>query len=86
MDSKKNFDIARAIVVNYANAHAVEGGRVIDMDQVEYLRAVRKDNTLMILLRVEESDNAFYKVVFTDKERNAHLSVYKCVENTEIIM
>ena len=84
MDSKKNFDLAKAIVVNYVNAKG--GVEIIDMDQVEYLRAVRKDNTLMILLRVEESDNAFYKVVFTDKERNAHLSVYKCVENTEIIM
>ena len=84
MDSKKNFDLAKAIVVNYVNAKG--DAEIIDMGQVEYLRAVRKDNTLMILLRVKESDNAFYKVVFTDKERNAHLSVYKCVENIEIIM
>ena len=86
MDSKKNFDLARAIVVNYVNVHVVKGGKIIDMDQVEYLRAVRKDNMLMILLRVKESDNAFYKVVFTDKERNAYLSVYKCVENIKVIM
>ena len=84
MDSKKNFDLARVIVVNYANAHAVEGGKVIDMDQVEYLRAVRKDNTLMILLRAETADDAYYKVLFTDGEKGAHLSVFKCVENAEI--
>ena len=82
MDSKKNFDLAKAIVVNYVNAKGdVE---IIDMDQVEYLRAVRKDNTLMILLRAETTDDEYYKVIFVDGEREAHLIPYKKLDSVSI--
>lgn len=82
MDSKKNFDLAKAIVVNHVNAKGdVE---IIDMDQVEYVWASRKEDELKILLRTTVQDDAYYQVRFVDGVGEAYLTAYKALDSKTI--
>ena len=82
MDSKKNFDLAKAIVVNYVNAKGdVE---IIDMDQVEFMWAVRKEDELKILLRTTVQDDAYYQVRFVEEAEEAYLTAFKALDSKTI--
>lgn len=82
MDSKKNFDLAMAIVVNYVNAKGdVE---IIDMDQVEPVWAVRKEDELKILLRTTVQDDAYYQVRYVDGVEEAYLTGFKALDSKTI--
>ena len=85
MDSKKLFDLAKAIVVNYANAHAGQTGSVhIDTDEVDTLWASRKEDELKILLKTSLTDDVIYMVKYKDGEREAHLVTYKNLDSVGI--
>lgn len=84
MDSKKNFDLAKAIVVNYVNA--IADNEIIDMEQVEFVWASRKEDELKILLRTTVQDDTYYQVTFVEDEREAHLDTYKSFESSSITL
>lgn len=85
MDSKKSFDLAKAIVVNYVNAHASQSDSLyIDMDEVEFVWASRNGDELKILLRTTTENGMYYQVTCVEDEREAHLDIYKSFESSRI--
>lgn len=83
MDSKKFLDLAKSLVVNYANAHVDKtDGVYIDMDQVYVVWLCKTLQNNKALLSTTLPDGMYYEVTYNGDKNECYLDAYKKFENT----
>ena len=82
MDNQKFTDLAKSLVVNYANAHVDKtDGVYIDMDQVYVVWLCKTLQNNKALLGTTLPDGMYYEVTCNGDKNECYLDAYKKFEN-----
>ena len=82
MDNQKFIDLAKCLVVIYANSHTDKTDSVyIDMDQVYVVWLCKTLQNNKALLSTTLPDGMYYEVTYNGDKNEAYLDAYKKFEN-----
>ena len=82
MDNKKFTELAKGLVVNYANAHTdPTDGVQIDSDQVYVVWLCKTLQNNKALLSTTLPDGMYYEVTYNGDKKEAYIDAYKKFEN-----
>lgn len=86
MDNQKFIEMAKGLVVNFANSHVdPTDGVVIDVDQVYVVWLCKTLQNNKALLGTTLPDGMYYEVTYNGDKNEAYLDAYKKFHNQCIV-